>query len=134
MANAVAFDGHASLASTFEYPINRGVFTTSGLVKVERQSLPIDPIGTTTVTFTGALAGTEIHVYLQDGTELAGVESSTANPALTWSVYSPGLNSTVYITLIKRGYRWQRFDYTPNVGPQSIQIFPLPDLGYNNPI
>lgn len=101
---------------------------------VIKRRLPTDPIGSTSVTFTGVLEGTEIHVYLQDGTELTGVESSTANPVLSWLVYSSGPNSTVYITLIKRGYRWQRFDYTPRVGSQSIQIFPLPDLGYNNPI
>ena len=113
--------------------LSTGKSRPMGLCVSAVAALPTDPIGNTTVTFTGVLEGTEIHVYLQDGTELAGVESSTVNPILTWPVYAPGANSTVYITLIKRGYRWQRFDYTSRIGLQAIQIFPLPDLGYNNP-
>lgn len=95
---------------------------------------PTDPIGTTTVVFDGVHAGSEIHVYLPDGTELAGVESCEANPVLSWPVYASGsANNTVSITLIKRGLRWQKFNYTSKAGEQSIPIFPLPDLGYNNP-
>jgi len=95
--------------------------------------LPTDPVGTTTVTFSGIQADTEIRVYLPDGTELTGIESCAANQALTWPVYAPGANSTVYITLLKRGYRWQRFNYTPTVGAQTLPIFQITDLGYNNP-
>lgn len=121
-AGLIAFSG---LATGKSRPMGLCVFSVA--------ALPTDPIGSTTVTFQGVLDGTEIHVYLHDGTELTGVESSTVNPVLTWPVYAPGANSTVYITLIKRGYRWQRFDYTSRIGLQTIQIFPLPDLGYNNP-
>ncbi len=91
------------------------------------------PIGTTTVTFSGIQADTEIRVYLPDGTELTGIESCAANQVLTWPVYAPGANSTVYITLLKRGYRWQRFNYTPTVGSQTLPIFQITDLGYSNP-
>ena len=74
---------------------------------IGRLRLPTDPIGTTTVTFDGVMAGSEIHVYLPDGTELTGVESCDANHALTWPVYVPGsANNTVSITIIKRGLRW----------------------------
>ena len=134
MANAVMFDGFTDLAGTVEWPGSRGVFEPSGLVVFTRQSLPTDPIGTTTVTFDGVMAGSEIHVYLPDGTELTGVESCDANHALTWPVYVPGsANNTVSITIIKRGLRWQKFNYASKLGAQSIPIFPQPDLGYNNP-
>ena len=97
-------------------------------------SFPTDPIGSTTVTFDGVNAGSEIHVYLPDGTELTGVESCDANHALTWPVYAAGsANNTVSITIIKRGLRWMKFTYLSRLGAQSIPIFPLPDLGYNNP-
>lgn len=133
MSNAVTFDFHAPLASTFEWPEQRGRFTTAGLIKIERQTLPTDPIGTTSVAFFGVNVGTEIRVYLQDGTEIAGVEVCAENQVLTWPVYAPGPNSTVYITMLLRGYRWQRFDYTPIVGNQTLPIFQIVDLGYNNP-
>ena len=96
--------------------------------------LPTDPVGTTNVTFSGVQAGSEIHVYLPDGTEVAGVESCAANQELAWPVYAPGsINNTVSITIIKRGIRWQKFNYPSKLGAQSIPIFPQPDLGYNNP-
>lgn len=134
MANAIAFDGHAALASTFEWPTARGVFATAGLVKVSRQSLPTDPIGSATVTFSGVQAGTEIRVYLPDGTEAAGVEDCTADPVLTWPVYAAGSpNNSVFITLLKRGFRWQRFNYQSIVGSQTLPIFQIADLGYSNP-
>ena len=96
--------------------------------------LPTDPVGTTNVTFSGVHAGSEIHVYLPDGTEVAGVESCAADQELAWPVYSHGsVNNTVSITIIKRGLRWQKFNYASKLGAQSIPIFPQPDLGYNNP-
>ena len=95
---------------------------------------PTDPIGTTTVTFSGIASGTEIHVYLPDGTEIAGVESCVANQQLTWPVYAAGSpNNIVYITLIKRGLRWMKFNYQSVIGNQVLPIFQNPDLGYNNP-
>lgn len=97
-------------------------------------SLPTDPIGSTAVTFAGIVAGSEIHVYLPDGTEVAGVESCTPDQELSWPVFAPGSpNNTVTITLIKRGLRWMKFPYVSKVGGQSIPIFQNPDLGYSNP-
>lgn len=97
-------------------------------------ALPTDPIGSATVTFSGVQAGTEIRVYLPDGTEAAGVEDCTADPVLTWPVYAAGSpNNTVFITLLKRGYRWQRFNYHSIVGSQTLPIFQIADLGYSNP-
>ena len=84
----------------------------------------------TTVTFSGVISGSEIHVYDSTDTELIGTESCTANQVLTWNIPA---NPTVQITIIKRGLRWQKFSYVSTVGDSSIPIFPQPDLGYNNP-
>jgi len=109
----------------------RGRFTTANAEAFAVQSWPTDPVGTTTVTFQGVQAGTEIRVYLPDGTEAAGVESCTADPVLTWQVYAAGSpNNTVFITLLLRGYRWQRFPFQSVVGSQTIPIFQIPDLGW----
>lgn len=112
----------------------RGRFTTANAEAYAVQSWPTDPIGNTTVTFSGVQAGTEIRVYLPDGTEAAGVEECTVDPVLTWPVYAAGSpNNTVFITLLKRGYRWQRFNYHSIVGSQTLPIFQIADLGYSNP-
>ena len=107
----------------------------SGLIR-----LPTDPIGTATVTFSGVVAGSEIRVYLPDGpngaagTEVAGLDSCVENQQLSWAVYAPGSpNNNVWIHLLKRGLRWQKFSYTSKVGAQLIPIFQNTDLGYNNP-
>lgn len=102
-----------------------------GGVSVGVNRLPTDPIGSATVTFSGVQAGTEIRVYLPDGTEVAGVEECTVDPVLTWPVYAAGSpNNTVAITLLLRGYRWQRFTFQSVVGNQTIPIFQIPDLGW----
>ena len=124
---------HAFGPMTFS-GIQDGRSRSFGPLAVAINRMPNDPVGTTAVTFSGVVAGSEIHVYLPDGTELTGVESCTENQALTWPVYASGSpNSTVYITILKRGLRWQKFSYTSKVGAQSIPIFQSTDLGYNNP-
>jgi len=122
-----------------------GLITVTGVSRTSRvpgcvgvsfiaARLPTDPIGSTSVTFDGVIEGSEIHVYLPDGTELTGVESCNTNHTLSWPVYAAGSpNNTVLITIIKRGLRWQKFPYVSKVGEQTIPIFPQPDLGYNNP-
>lgn len=97
-------------------------------------------VGATTVTFSGVVVGSEIHVYLPDGdggsagTEVAGVESCSANQVLSWPVYAAGSpNNTVWVHIIKRGLRWMKFPYVSKLGTQSIPIFQNTDLGYNNP-
>ena len=102
--------------------------------------LPTEPVGTTSVTFDGVIAGSEIRVYLPDGpdgaagTEVAGLDACVANQQLSWAVYAPGSqNNNVWIHIIKRGLRWQKFSYASQAGAQSIPIFQNTDLGYNNP-
>lgn len=108
-----------------------GKARSAGLFAAAVAALPADPVGTTTVTFSGVQAGTEIRVYLPDGTEAAGVEECTVDPVLTWPVYAAGSpNNNVFITMLKRGYRWQRFTFQSVVGNQTIPIFQIPDLGW----
>ena len=119
----------------YSYVTERGRFYPVVNEMYELQSLPTDPSGVTSVTFDGIVTGSEIHVYLPDGTEVAGVESCVADQGLTWPVYAPGSpNNTVTITLIKRGLRWQKFQYQSKPGPQVLPIFQNPDLGYSNPV
>lgn len=122
------------------FPLSRGKIVHLGSIAMGVARLPTDPIGTTTVTFSGVAAGSEIRVYLPDGpngaagTEVAGLDSCVENQQLSWAVYAPGSpNNNVWIHLLKRGLRWQKFSYTSKVGAQSIPIFQNTDLGYNNP-
>lgn len=96
--------------------------------------LPTDPVGTTNVTFSGVHAGSEIRVYLSDMTELAGVESSTDNPTLSWSVYAAGSpNNTVRIVIVHLDYKIREFTYTSSLGNQTIPVQQEPDKWRSNP-
>lgn len=105
-----------------------------GNAGIGRMRLVSEAIGTMTVTFAGIVAGSEIHVYLPDGTEVAGIESCGVNQQLSWPVFAAGAaNNTVSVTLIKRGQRWMKFPYQSSVGNVTLPIFQSLDLGYNNP-
>ena len=97
--------------------------------------MPTDPIGTTTVTFSGVQAGTEIRVYTPDGSELAGVESSMMNPVLTWPVYAAGSpNNSVTIRIVNVAYKIKEFGYTSAVGTVSVPVQQERDHWYKNPV
>ena len=118
----------------FSYVTERGRFYSVVNEMYEMQPLPSDPQGVATVMFDGIVAGSEVHVYLPDGTEVAGVESAVEKQILSWPVYAPGSpNNNVSITIIKRGLRWQKFQYASRTGAQTLPIFQITDLGYNNP-
>ena len=96
--------------------------------------LPTDPVGTTTVTFDGVNEGSEIRVYLPDGTESAGVETCDANHVLTWQVYASGsANNTVRVVIVHTAYKIKEFTYTSHIGAQSIPVQQEPDKWFSNP-
>ena len=96
--------------------------------------LPADmELGTTTVLFDGVNAGSEIRVYSQAGVELAGVETCSADPVLTWNVYAPAYNSA-RIVIIHPDYKIKEFTYASVVGTQSLPVQQERDKWYKNPI
>lgn len=111
----------------------RPVFAHHGVPAGEIRD-PAIPIGSTTVTFEGVVAGSEIRVYLPDTTEVSGIESCATDQALTWSVYAPGSpNNEVRIVIIHPDYKIKEFNYTSSVGNQSIPVQLERDKWYSNP-
>lgn len=83
----------------------------------------------TTVTFSGANSGSEIRVYNTSLDELAGVESSSANPSLTWQIPV----GDVRIVIIHPDYKIKEFTYASLVGNQSLPVQQERDKWYSNP-
>lgn len=134
MSCVMYFDSVVALGGTLEYPATRGRFNANHLVSLSKQLLATDPIGTATVTFSGVNAGSEIRVYLPDGTETAGVETCDANHVLTWSVYAPGnANNVVTIRIVHTAYKIKEFDYTSAEGAQTLPVQQEADKWYRNP-
>lgn len=134
MANAMYAPRNPFFSGTMEYPVGRGKSNVNHLSPITRQTLPEDPVGTTTVTFTGVNANSEIRVYLPDATEVAGIETCAADQALTWSVYAGGsANNTVRIVIVHPDYKIKEFTYNVSLGNQSLPIQQELDKWYSNP-
>lgn len=113
---------------------SRGLWNPGMGMFESRQLLTTDPIGTTTVTFSGVAVDSEIRVFLADGTEMAGIESCSLNQQLTWSVYSYGnSNNNVTIRVVNSAYKIIELPYTSSVGSVTIPIQQQKDKWYSNP-
>ena len=113
---------------------SRGRIAANGFCAFGMAAWPTDPIGTTTVTFDGVHAGSEIRVCLSDGTEIAGVEDCLADHVLSWSVYTYGNpNNVVRVVINHLDYGIKEFFYTSKAGAQSIPVQQDLDIFFNNP-
>lgn len=83
----------------------------------------------TTVTFVGVHAGSEIRVFNSSGIELAGVESSTDDPSLTWTLPV----GDVSIVIVANAYELIDFTYTSVAEAVTLPIQQSPDRWYLNP-
>lgn len=91
----------------------------------------VNIVNTKSLTITNLVSGTEIHVYkTSDLSELSGIENSD-----TTFVYNYNADGTpIFITLIKPGYKWVRYDnLTLSANGISIIATQQVDLGYSNP-
>jgi hypothetical protein len=89
---------------------------------------------TTTLTFDGVPAGTEIRIYDQLGAsavELAGVESSAANPSLTVTYTGPG--QVVWVTVASLTRKLQQFQLTVPAEDTTVPMQMSLDPWYSNP-
>lgn len=111
-----------------DYSASRLVSTLS----IER--LPTEPVGITTVTFSGVNAGSEIRVYLPGGTEATGIETCSDNQVLSWPVYAPeSPNNTVTVRIVSMTYKIKELSFTSTVGTVSLPVQQEPDPWYSNP-
>jgi hypothetical protein len=86
----------------------------------------------TTLTFQGVVAGSEIRIYRNsDNVEIAGVESCDANHAFTLTT---GHGSACTIKIVNLAYRIQYFQYTIPSESVSLPIEQEPDRWYSNPV
>lgn len=88
----------------------------------------LEPVSTT-VTFAGVNAGSEIRVYDSSGTELAGTESCSADQELTWTVPV----GDVRVVIVNMDYKIKDFTYTSVAGAQSLPVQQEIDTWYVNP-
>lgn len=132
--NAMYFDSVVALGGTLAYPSTRRPFNVGHFVCLSRQGIDSDPVGTTSVTFAGVNAGSEIRVYLPTGTEAAGVESCDADHVLSWTVYPAGnANNVVTVRIVNTAYKIKEFSYTASEGAQTLPVQQETDKWYVNP-
>jgi len=133
MANAVAFDYYPDLAGTFELPANRGVFSSTGLILFQRQSLPTDPIGIFALTLNNIVTGSSLQIESQDSSTVFhnSVVTGTTK-SVTLQVYAPGSALNALRIKVRKGsvepfYRPYETLLSAVVGAQSIYVSQIPD-------
>jgi len=133
MANAVAFDYYPDLAGTFELPANRGVFSSTGLILFQRQSLPTDPIGIFALTLNNIVTGSSLQIESQDSSTVfhnSVVTGTTKSVAL--QVYASGSPLNALRIKVRKGsvepfYQPYETLLPAAVGAQSIYVSQIPD-------
>jgi hypothetical protein len=120
----------AASANTITY---FSIDTRSTAAAQEAIDYPLDPV-TTALTLTNLPTGTEVHVYREsDGVQLA-VEESTAGSTFTYDYTWVGTDVDVYITVLKIGYQFKRYDnQTLGSTGKDIEVFLTLDRNYRNP-
>jgi len=133
MANAVAFDYYPDLAGTFELPANRGVFSSTGLILFQRQSLPTDPIGILNLTLNNIVTGSSLQIESQDGsTTLHNSVISGTTKSVTLQVYAPGSPLNALRIKVRKGsvapfYQPYETLLTAVVVSASVYVSQIPD-------
>lgn len=90
----------------------------------------VEPATTPAITLTGLVPGTEIHVYTAAGVQLATTEAS--GTTFSWTYEAD--DSAIYITVLKAGYQWLRFNgLTLNASGVTIPVQQTADRNYRNP-
>jgi hypothetical protein len=136
MTTCIFVPQRAYFSRQFTRVVNESVKYCSiqGAGQYSAQKGPTDAVGSTTVTFSGVVATSEIRVYLPNGTEQAGIESCAADQVLTWPVYAIGeSNNTVTIRIVHPDYKIKEFTYTSTLGNQSIPVQMERDKWFRNP-
>lgn len=93
-----------------------------------------DPAGIITLRFSGIKAGTELHLFLPDGTPHAAVESAVANQEITVNRFATGNpNNNVRVLIVSLGYENLDFQYELPTSDAIVPVFQRIDRNYRNP-
>jgi len=93
-----------------------------------------DPVGIIALRFSGIKAGSELHLFLPDGTLHASVESVTANQEITVNRFASGNpNNNVRVLIVSLGYENLDFQYDLPTANSIVPVFQRIDRNYRNP-
>jgi len=105
MSQLVAFSGMMPFnAATVDIPTTRGPHALGLEVSFSRQTLPTDPIGSTTVTLTNIIDGSSLQIESQDASQVFhnSVVSGTSK-SVTLQVYAAGSPYNALRIKIRKG-------------------------------
>lgn len=95
---------------------------------------PTDPIGIIALRFSGIKAGSELHLFLPDGTPHASIESATANQEIVVNRFASGNpNNNVRVLIVSLGYENLDFQFELPTRDSVVPVFQRIDRAYRNP-
>ena len=93
-----------------------------------------DPVGIITLRFSGIKAGSELHLFLPDGSLHVTVESVIANQEVTVNRFaSSNPNNNVRVLIVSLGYENLDFQFELPTSNAIVPIFQRIDRAYRNP-
>lgn len=100
----------------------------------DHQNLPTEPVGLISLRFSGIKAGSELHIYYQDGSKGASIESAVDNQQVTVQRYVTGSPfNTVRVLIASLGFENLDFNIELPASDSSIPVFQRIDRAYRNP-
>ena len=133
MANAVFFDFYTEHACAVALPANRRPFSISGLILLQRQSLPTDAIGVFVLTLTNVVVGSRIHIEKQDDrTQIYDVVAENSTVVINIDAYAANSAYNDLRIKVRKGtgtpsYKPFETLATAIVGSQSIYVGQIAD-------
>lgn len=130
---AMYLDSYVQLATTVQYPTERGRIMSTQLLMIERQTISTDPVGTFALTLTNLIVGSAIQIEDQAGTTtLYNGTAATSSPLINLSAYAGGSALNSLRIKVRKGTSspfYQPFETltTAFVGSQSIYVAQIAD-------
>lgn len=108
----------------------RGKFATNVMPAIQRALKSTDAIGQSTLTISNLLIGSEVRLFMTDGTEIAGGTESCSSSTLvfTYSVYNTP--TQVYLVVMLPGYHPLRIPFQLNQNAISYTAYQVSDPNY----
>ena len=93
-----------------------------------------DPTSILTLRFSGIKAGSELHLFLPNGTLHASVESVTANQEIVVNRFASGNpNNNVRVLIVSLGHENLDFPFELPTRDSVVPVFQRIDRNYRNP-
>lgn len=133
MASAMFLGIRGDSGGTMELPPpeSRGRMNINHFHILERQLLPTDPQGISTLTASNILPGSEVRLFFDDNSEIAGgIESLSGTDTVVFQYNYYTIAKLAYLVILLPGYHPLRMPFQLNKTALTYTVYQIPDPNY----